>query len=98
MRIAKDEAKVWGCQRDKRGVGNTLFLLPRLLLFRHARGGTMGKEKFAKRYDMFVDGEWVELFRCSRKCAEDMASLNRRRQRRVHTNPHVKRVEKATFF
>ena len=36
----------------------------------------VGKEEV---YDMFIDGEWAELFRCSRKCGEDMASVNRRR-------------------
>ena len=92
-----DEANCGVPARQERG-WKLFVLLPRLLLFRHARGGNLGKEKFAKRYDMFVDGEWAELFRCSRKCAEDMASLNRRRQRRVHADPLVKRVEKATML
>ena len=91
MRVAMDGANC-GVPARQEGGWKLFVLLPRLLLFRHARGGNLGKEKFAKRYDMFVDGEWAELFRCSRKCAEDMGSLNRRRQRRVHTDPHVKLV------
>ena len=97
MRVAMDEANCGVPARQERG-WKLFVLLPRLLLFRHARGGNMGKEKFAKRCDMFVDGEWAELLRGSRKCAEDMASLNRRRQRRVHADPFVKRVEKATML
>ena len=83
--------------RQERG-WKLFVLLPRLLLFKNARGATLGKEKFAKRFDMFVDGEWAELFRTSRKCAEDMANVNRRRQRRGLTDPDAKRLEKAMIL
>ena len=81
MRAVMDEANCGVSARQERG-WKLFVLFRRLLLVKNARGGTLGKEKFAKRFDMFVDGEWAELFRSSRKCAEDMASLNRRRQRR----------------
>ena len=97
MRAAMDEANCGVPARQERG-WKLFVLLPRLLLFKNARGGTLGKEKFAKRFDMFVDGEWAELFRSSRKCAEDMANVNRRRQRRGHTDPDAKRLEKAMML
>ena len=92
-----DEASCGVPARQERG-WKLIVLLPRLFLFKNAPGGTLGKEKFAKRFDMFVDGEWAELFRSSRKCAEDMASVKRRRQRRGHTDPDAKRLEKAMML
>ena len=58
----------------------------------------MGKEKFAERYNMFLGCERAELFRCSRKSAEDMASAHRRRRRGARTDLDPKRVENAMML
>ena len=58
----------------------------------------MGKEKFAERYNMFLGCERAELFRRSRKSAEDMASAHRRRRRGACTDLDPKRVENAMML
>ena len=60
-RAAMDEANCCVPAEKKRG-WKLFLLLPRFFLFKNARGGTLGNEKFAKKFDMFVNGEWAELF------------------------------------
>ena len=80
--------------RQERG-WKLFILLPRLLLFKNPRGGMLGKEKFAKRFNMFLDGAWSELLRLSRCSADDMVNSSRRRRRCQQIDPDTKRVEKA---
>ena len=71
-----------------------LLLLPRLLLSNPPRGGSIGRDKLVKRFQMLADGQWQELFLFGVQCARDLANL-RRRQRRRDTCGEAKRGERA---
>ena len=71
-----------------------LLLLPRLLSSKPLGGGTIGKDKLVKRFQMFANGQWQELFRFGVQCAEELGNARRRHRRRV-TDSEAKRGERA---
>ena len=71
-----------------------LLLLPRLLLSKPPRGGTIGKDKLVKRFQMFANGQWQDLFRFGVQCAEELGNARRRHRRRA-TDSEAKRSERA---
>ena len=68
------------------------LLLPRLLLFRSCRGGTIPKKKLQDRFSLFARGEWLQLLRLSQDAAECRGS-RRIRQARADSVEH--RAERA---
>ena len=74
-----------------------LLLLPRLLLSKPPRGGTIGKDKLVKKFQMFANGQWQELFRFGVQCAEELGNARRRHRRRV-TDSEAKRGERASML
>ena len=97
LRTALQEAVVGGDVGDEvrqiRG-WKLLLLLPRLLLSKPPRGGSIGRDKLVKRFRMFADGQWQELFQFGVQCAGDLVN-SRRRQRRRDTCSEAKRGERA---
>ena len=59
-----------------------LLLLPRLLLFKPARGGLLPKRQLQERFDQFMRGQWTQLLISSRDCCE---SQHRRRRTQIDT-------------
>ena len=58
-----------------------ILLLPRLLLFRPARGGNIHKGKLAQRFQDFSEGRWSEWLRVSTQSAEDASKAQSRKRR-----------------
>ena len=71
------------------------LLLPRMLLHRAPRGGTIPKAKLLGRFDLFNAGAWLDLLEASRKVNQQAAVLRRRRNRRSDDElaKRVSRVE-----
>ena len=67
-------------QRRERG-WKLFLLLPRLLLFRPARGGDIHKGKLAQRFQDYSEGRWSELLRASTQSAEDASKAQSRKRR-----------------
>ena len=82
MRVAMEEAVHENDQRREQR-WKLFFLLPRLLLFRPARGGDIHKGKLAQRFQDYSLGKWSELLRASTQSAED-ASKAQSTKRRHH--------------
>ena len=72
---ADDEVK------EKRG-WKLLLLLPRMILFRPSRGGTIPRKKLEARIELFQQGLWLELLREGATCAERAHTQSVRRRRR----------------
>ena len=79
----------------RRARGWKLFLLPRMLLHRPPRGGTMPKYKLEARFDKFARGQWSELLRESIEGSETAAYLRARRSRRRPADDLAARAERA---
>ena len=58
-----------------------LLLLPRLLLFRPARGGLLPKRQLQERFDQFMRGQWTQLLISSRDCCDRACQSQHRRRR-----------------
>ena len=74
-----------------------LLLLPRLLLFRLARGGLLPKRQLQVRFDQFMRGQWTQLLILlisSRDCC-DRACQSQHRRRRTQTDTIDRRAERA---
>ena len=80
MRLAMEEALHENDQRRERG-WKLFLLLPRLLLFRSARGGNIHKGKLAQCFQDFSEGRWSELLRVSTQSAEDASKAHSRKRR-----------------
>ena len=93
----------WPCKRrftrtiiDVNGGGSCSFLLPRLLLFRPARGGNIHKGKLAQRFQDFSEGTWSELLRVSTQSAEDASKAqSRKRRHRIVEQEFDRRAARA---
>ena len=76
LRTALEEAVLGGDTGDEvrqiRG-WKLLLLLPRLLSSKPPRGGTVGKDKLVKRFQMFANGQWQELFRLASSAQKSWA-------------------------
>ena len=59
-----------------------LLLLPRMILFRPSRGGTIPRNKLEARIELFHQGSWLELLREGASCAERAHTQSVRRRRR----------------
>ena len=59
-----------------------LLLLPRMILFRPSRGGTIPRKRLEARIELFQQGLWLELLRESATCAERAHTQSVRRRRR----------------
>ena len=63
--------------------GWKLFLvLPRMMLFRPSRGGTVSRKKLESRVRQFQEGDWISLLRESVSCADVAHNSAVRRRRR----------------
>ena len=65
MRVALGEINVDDAVRQERG-WKLFLLLPRMLLHRAPRGGTIPKAKLLGRFDLFNAGVWLDLLEASR--------------------------------
>ena len=70
------------------------ILIPRLLLFRPARGGKVPKNQLLDRLSKFANGQWLDLLGKSQEASENAARL-RSRRRRNRVDEVEKRVERA---
>ena len=74
MRLVLDEIELGTAAGDdhRRCQGWKLFvlLLPRMLLFRPARGGLVPKSRLLARFSAFSNGDWEQLLIASRECTE----------------------------
>ena len=68
-------------ERSERG-WKLLLMLPRMLLFKNPRKGTVAKEELMERLEMFCAGRWDQLLADSRRFAEELGQLLSRRSRR----------------
>ena len=71
------------------------LLLPRMVLHRSPRGSLVGRDKLTARFDKFAAGQWHDLIVSSNRCAEEAATVWRRRARRVQSNQEEKRATRA---
>ena len=93
MRVALEEIE--SVDDTRRELGWKLFLLlPRLLLHRSPRGGTIPRSKLLKRFDLFNRGEWICLLEASRVCCDEAVLARRRRGRRAE-NGVPSRISRA---
>ena len=81
MRIALTEASCGDEFRHVRG-WKLFLLLPRVLLARKPRRGSISREKLTSRFSPFSQGKWTELIRASEQGAEDASTARCRRSRR----------------
>ena len=81
LRVAIQEALSVDERRSERG-WKLLLMLPRMLLFKPPRKGTVAKEKLMARLEMFRAGRWEQLLADSRQCAEQAGQVLSRRSRR----------------
>ena len=58
------------------------LVLPRMVLFRPSRGGTVSRKKLESRVRQFQEGDWISLLRESVSCADVAHSSAVRRRRR----------------
>ena len=72
-----------------------LMMLPRMLLFKPPRGGSIGKEKLAERFAKCNNGHWIDLISSSRQCDQEFASVCRRARRRNQEGDLERRTETA---
>ena len=76
--------------------GWKLFLLvPRLLLYRGARGGKIPKKQLQERFTLFAQGHWLHLLRLSQEAGECRGS---RRIRQARADSVELRAERAQAF
>ena len=84
LRFALQEASEANAAHDEQRLCRAwkLFLLvPRMLLFRSARGGLIPKNQFRGRFDRFVRGEWIGLLIEGEHMAVEASSARSRRRR-----------------
>ena len=83
MRIALTEADRARDTRDTtvqiRAWKLFFLLLPRILLYRFARGGLVPKSRLFERFQLFSAGRGVDLLEASQECANQAAVFSRRR-------------------
>ena len=99
MRVALEEIEsaddIW---RERGWKLFLLFLLlPRLLLHRSPRGGTIPRSKLFRRFDLFNRGEWISLLEASRVCCDEAAVGRRRRGCRAESDM-PSRISRAEAF
>ena len=85
VRVVLDEIKAgsFGNDEMRQKRGWKLFLLiPRMLLHRQPRGGTIAREKLVQRFERFSSGHWIELIRNCVVNEEEALQIARRRSRR----------------
>ena len=72
-----------------------LFLLiPRMLLFRPARGGLLPRGQLEERFNQFMSGQWTQLLIASRECS-DQACRSQHRRRRTQVDKIERRAQRA---
>ena len=81
-------------RRVRRRAWTLFLLLPRLLLFRPARGGLLPKGQLQERFNRFTHGEWLLLLTESRDNTE-RAMQTQRRRRRTQQDTVERRVQRA---
>ena len=77
--------------QDKRG-WKLFFLIPKLLLFRPARGGIVPRDKLENRLSRFASGEWSSLLAESSKLSEVAKEASVRKRRRGAPSDDAKAV------
>ena len=98
VRVALDEIKAGSSVNDARRQerGWKLFMLiPRMLLHRRPRGGTIPREKLVQRFEQFSAGQWLELIRICVVNEEESVKVARCRSRRQGQDAAVRRAERA---
>ena len=97
LRIALVEAtvgsRVQDLARQERG-WKLFLLLPRLLLHRPPRGGTISRGKLQERFAKFARGEWIHLLQASKEC-DEQAAEGRCRQRHRRQDDVERRANRA---
>ena len=97
MRLALtefQEAAQGGDETRRTRAWKLFLLLPRLLLFRPARGGLIAKSRLLTRFSEFSKGHWLQLLIESRDCAEVASQVQRRRRRTQQDTPQ-RRADRA---
>ena len=98
VHVALDEIKAGCSENDERRQerGWKLFLLiPRMLLHRKPRGGTIPREKVVQRFERFSSHKWLDLIRICVLNEEEAFKIARRRSRRHGQDGSVRRAERA---
>ena len=98
VRVALDDIKAgwFGNDEMRQERGWKLFLLiPRMLLHRQPRGGTIAREKLVQLFERFSSGHWIELIRNCVVNEEEALKIAQRRSRRQGQDGIVRRVERA---
>ena len=72
-----------------------LLLLPRMILFRPGRGGSVPRSKLEARITSFQRGGWLELLAEGASCAERVHTQSIRRRRRQQHDDDGKRAARA---
>ena len=72
-----------------------LLVLPRMILFRPSRGGTVPHRKLEARITAFQQGAWLELFAEGACYAEKALAQSVRRRRRQQSDDDGKRAARA---
>ena len=75
LRIALLEATADEHVRRTRG-WKLFLLLPRMLLSRRPRGGSVSREKLQKRFELFTAGQWEELIGASQEMANEASDAS----------------------
>ena len=72
------------------------MLLPRMLLFRPARGGLVPRKQLEARFKSFHDGHWIQLLNESAVSSEKSHTQSVRRRRRAQDDDdEAKRAARA---
>ena len=70
------------------------MLLPRMMLFRPRRGGTISRQKLEERVRLFQEGRWQQLLDQSQASDQQAHQISARKRRRV-VNSVPLRAERA---
>ena len=71
------------------------MMLPRMLLFKPPRGGSIGKERLAHRFARFNNGHRIDLICGSRECDQEFARVSWCARRRNQDGDSERRTERA---
>ena len=95
IRVALTEFQQAGRDETRRCRAWKLFLLiPRMLLFRPARGGLLPRGQLEERFNQFMSGQWTQLLIASRECS-DQACRSQHRRRRTQVDTIERRAQRA---
>ena len=97
MHIAMTEATCDEHVRRSRG-WKLFLLLPRMLLSRKPRGGSISREALQTRFRQFAEGLWEPLIQYARDASEVASDVMVRRRRRRARDDTERRAARAQVF